>query len=414
MTSRTNFLHQIRQRERGLKTTAKASYFTPSLVEICAKAVADDFVKQPSIDHLSPELQHGILSRLSPSLPIAVTVPRVQAEDYWKCCCEARWSSGQLVQAQEALKGDPSWKRLFLERHLEDYLAFLTDEFPTTPASTVELTRLLRLAAHWVKKLHIPRLKCHLDVEGLIAALPGLHSLQVTYGVLNSGMQFDSKMYGIRPADCLQFASVLRNTKNLTSLSLPENQIDNDKLKALITGLVRNFSVTHLDLSHNRITDSGAKALATLLVRKNQTVQHLNLMDNAIRAEGGAAFGRSLSLNGILISLNLRLNRLGDEGGKTLFEGLRANTALRTLNIAHNELGAEAAARLCDLLRGPSPLVDLDVSGNVFGEGIGPTLAEAIDANSTLRTFDCRMSGVRDDDRYIIADTLKRRAEKPV
>ena len=95
--------------------------------------------------------------------------------------------------------------------------------------------------------------------QDLFDALPKLADLKVTYGALDSGMQFEFRMYGMRQQDCRQFANVLRRKSTLTALSLPENQIDSDKLKALITGLVKNYSITVLDLSHNKIEDAGAQ-----------------------------------------------------------------------------------------------------------------------------------------------------------
>eukprot|EP00668_Euglena_longa_P040408 GGOE01053212.1.p1 GENE.GGOE01053212.1~~GGOE01053212.1.p1 ORF type:complete len:416 (+),score=151.50 GGOE01053212.1:101-1348(+) len=411
---KSNFFHKIRNREELAKSTAQVSYFTPSLVELCARAVAEDFPNQRSINNLKAELQAAVLARLSPALPIAVTVPRVQSEEYWKKCCESRWSTGQLAEARGEMQDDFTWKRLYLERYTEDYLAGLTDEYPSSPASTVELAELLQLVSPWIQKLHIPRLRCHLDMDDLVASLPKMRSLRVTYGVLNCGMQFDAKMFGIRPADCLQFASILRHSKVLTTLSLPESQVDSDKLKALITGLVKNFTVTRLDLSHNKIPDTGARALATLLLRKQQTIEHLNLMDNVIRSEGGAALGRSLAVNSCLVSLNLRLNRLGDEGGAGLFDGLRTNATLKELNVANNDLGAESARRLGEALRQNGALTALDLAGNAFGEAAGPLLVDAVEANASLLTFDIRLSGLREEDRFVLADTVKQRQAKPV
>ena len=110
MTVRLHLCHQV-QRPNG---TNQTSYFTPSLVEICAKAIADDFPNQRSLDEMDPDLQHLVISRLSTTLPIHVTVPRVHAEPYWRSCCEARWNIGQLADAKDTSKDEvvPLYQRL--------------------------------------------------------------------------------------------------------------------------------------------------------------------------------------------------------------------------------------------------------------------------------------------------------------
>ena len=72
----TNFFHTIRDREREHakpNSSVKTSYFTPSLVEICARTIAADFENQPTIDHIETGLQQLVTSFLSTTLPIQVS-----------------------------------------------------------------------------------------------------------------------------------------------------------------------------------------------------------------------------------------------------------------------------------------------------------------------------------------------------
>eukprot|EP01012_Entosiphon_sulcatum_P022442 TRINITY_DN2739_c1_g1_i1.p1 TRINITY_DN2739_c1_g1~~TRINITY_DN2739_c1_g1_i1.p1 ORF type:complete len:431 (+),score=63.37 TRINITY_DN2739_c1_g1_i1:25-1293(+) len=414
----TNFLHKIREREREVlrpNGKVKTSYFTPSLVEICARTIAADFANQPSIDHIDESLQRLVTTFLSPTLPVYVTVPRIQAEDYWKTCAEARWTKGQLGSDVKERARHDGWKRVYLEGVLEEFLTGLADEYPISAESTVELPRLCKLVAPWIQKLNVHRMKCHVDITQLFSWLPHLRDLQVTYGVLTSGMNFEMKMFGMRQQDCLYFAEVLRAGCTLASLRLPENQIDSDKLKALITGLVRNDSVTVLDLAHNAIEDAGVRALATLLTRKKEILKELNLCDNNIRTDGAKSLGRCLAINTTITSLNLRLNRLGDDGGRAIFDGLAENHTLLDLNLANNELGPAAAKSLSDVLRTNTTLTKLDITGNQLGDDSGRLLFDALEANaqSHLSSFDVRFAGVSDAERLKILDLLKRRCSRP-
>eukprot|EP01006_Ploeotia_vitrea_P066755 TRINITY_DN95620_c0_g1_i1.p1 TRINITY_DN95620_c0_g1~~TRINITY_DN95620_c0_g1_i1.p1 ORF type:complete len:451 (-),score=38.13 TRINITY_DN95620_c0_g1_i1:120-1472(-) len=408
-----NFFHTIRERERELhkpNSSVKTSYFTPSLVEICARTIAADFENQPPIEHIDSSLQQLVVSFLSTNLPIQVAVPRVESQDYWKACCEARWSLGKLGDSKITSKEEGGWKRVYLERNLEEFLEALEDEYPDGVDSKIQLPKLAELSAPWVYKLCVGRLKCHISLPDFFDWLPKLSSFKVSYGVLTTGMNFEFRLFGIRQADCLGFAEVLRHTKTLTSLSLPENQIDGDKLKAIITGLVRNYTITHLDLSHNKIDDGGIKALATLLIRKKQTIVSLNLADNNMRCEGAKSLGRNLKGNTTLTDLNIRLNRIGDDGGKFFLDGIKENTALQEVNMSSNDLGAEFVKTLAELLRTNTTLTKLDITANSYGEDGGKVLLDAIEQNTSLLWMDTRMSGVNEKDKQEINDALKKRA----
>ncbi|RYY81073.1 hypothetical protein EON63_16270 [archaeon] len=41
--------------------------------------------------------------------------------------------------------------------------------------------------------------------------------------------------------------------------------IDDDLLRMLMTGLIKNTTITYLDMSHNKITNHGARLLSKLL-----------------------------------------------------------------------------------------------------------------------------------------------------
>ena len=64
------------------------------------------------------------------------------------------------------------------------------------------------------------------------------------------------------------------------------NLIDDDLLRMLMTGLVKNNTITCLDMSHNKITNHGARLVSKLL-GENSVLTALNLSDNQIHVEGG-------------------------------------------------------------------------------------------------------------------------------
>lgn len=192
-----------------------------------------------------------------------------------------------------------------------------------------------------IYSLKLTSQRCHFDIYELFAKLPHLEQFAITYGVRNAGIAFKMDMLGLKPTDALSLQKVLKTFPSLVSLALPGNNMEDDMLKCVMAGLVRNTTLLHLDLSHNRIDDNGAAAIATVLQKRDLALKTLDLTDNLIRADGAFTLGRALSNNSVLQVLSLRLNRLGDVGGQHIFDGLRANKALTSLNVSTNELAAE-------------------------------------------------------------------------
>ena len=124
---------------------------------------------------------------------------------------------------------------------------------------------LCKLAPEKILELNLDRQRAHLDWVQVFSWLPNLWNFRVTFAVLNAGMNFRLSMFGIRKADIVGpdndkdipprgLVKVLRDPKcYLQRLSLPENQIDDEKTKGLLLGLIKNETVEVLDLSHNKV-----------------------------------------------------------------------------------------------------------------------------------------------------------------
>eukprot|EP01064_Diplonema_japonicum_P003972 TRINITY_DN12635_c0_g1_i1.p1 TRINITY_DN12635_c0_g1~~TRINITY_DN12635_c0_g1_i1.p1 ORF type:complete len:528 (+),score=129.30 TRINITY_DN12635_c0_g1_i1:38-1585(+) len=473
-----NKLHTIRAHEKQYNEGVKGvtSYFTPSLVEICAKVVADTFPDQPRVEMVlrgkkGPEqtndkaytvsgeqLLQLVTYQLSTDLPLDVCVRRVTAEAYWKARCEARWapSSGQLpacMKYKENYSGkkEPDWKRTYLERHIEEFMMSMEDD-TGEPLSKekqddcIELSKLApekvtgmrpldilemlcKLAPEKIQILNLDRQRAHLDWVAIVRLLPKLTDLRITFSVLDIGMNFRLDMFGVRKDDIVGhhhdkdlppegLVKVLRDPAvNLTRLALPENQIDDEKVKGLLLGLIRNETIDVLDLSHNKISDDGARALSTLLMKPNkegkpgQYIRHLDLSDNLIGSSGGKALGRALTVNAILERFSLKLNKLSDEGGVPIITGLASNTTLKELNLSSNSLGPLCSETLSDTLKRNDTLVNLYFTGNQIGEDGAKALISAARQNNSLTTFDLRATGASEDQIYDVTTILKQRTD---
>jgi Ran GTPase-activating protein (RanGAP) involved in mRNA processing and transport len=103
-------------------------------------------------------------------------------------------------------------------------------------------------------------------------------------------------------------------------------------------------TVRYVDLIGNRLGDDGAYTLAQSL-RKNNTINYLNLSMNDISAAGVKHLCAVLSNKGVKEEVNssvehldVSVNRLGDVGVGYIVDMLRANETLVTINVRSNKV----------------------------------------------------------------------------
>jgi hypothetical protein len=367
-----------------------------SLASRCIRVITENFSDRPSLEGIPPKFLPQVTAQLPLDLDIGVSGPHIHDENYWKRAClnKQAWSNPQI--AEHGL----TWKQLYFEQNLQDEL----EDFGWDPErkrydpSSEELDVLLdkiKASQDYVFCLGINQLLSHLDMEQLVQLLPNLTKLALTYGVKQIGMKYERMLFGMKISDATSLAKSVKSSDSLTTVILPRNLLDDDLLRMLMTGLMKNSSITHLDLSHNKITNHGARLLSKLLGTKS-VLTSLSLCDNQIHAEGGRYLGRGLRHNESLVDLNLRLNRLTDEGGRMLFDGMRENFSLSRLNLSSNSLSVEATQALCSLLREQSCLLQsLDLSGNDLEEDEATEVLSALQNNTTLTCLDLRVNGAR-------------------
>lgn len=387
-----------------------------SLTSRCIRVITDNFAERPNLEGIPSKFLPQVTARLPLDLDITVTAPHIHDENYWKRACLMRegWVNCQI--AEHGL----TWKQLYFEQNLQEEL----ENFGWDPEkkrydpSVEELDSLLqkiKASQDNVFCLTINQLLSHIDMEQVCSLLPNLTKLTLTYGVKQIGMKYERMLFGMKISDATSLAKMIKNSYSLTTLILPRNLLDDDLLRMLMTGLMKNTSITHLDVSHNKVTNHGARLLSKLLGTKS-VLTSLNLCDNQIHAEGGRYLGRGLRHNESLVDLNLRLNRLTDEGGRMLFDGMRENYSLARINLSSNSLGSESCQALCTLLSNmsgqPSPLNSIDLSGNDLGEEDAQELCNALENNVTVVCLDCRANQIdKESENMLEIERIVRRNE---
>jgi hypothetical protein len=302
------------------------------LITKCIRVVVENFDHRPVREVIPPPLMSEITKALPTHLQPIIGAKYIYNESYWKRCCVDKygWHNCQLHEHNLL------WKQLYFEKLISEKL----EDFDPVTDNIDYLYELIDSCMDYIFSISFRQLPSHLELYELCSLLPNLNKLDIVYGIKKVGMNYERMLFGMKISDATSLAKIFDSTETLTTVILSGNLIDDDLLRMLMTGLIKNNTITHLDVSHNRITNHGARLLSKLL-GENSVLTTLNLADNQIHAEGGRYLARGLRENDSLLQLNIRLNRLTDEGSSLLLEGLRDNLSLTDLNIGSNAAGAQ-------------------------------------------------------------------------
>lgn len=366
------------------ETSGAAGVSIPRLDDLVIKALAECYHEYPALDTIPPEYLDSVIALLDLSkITFVVAAKHIATEKFWRRMCEERWQLCQLS------KYGSSWKRMYVERHLEE---LLESYYPSQQQRNYAiLIAEVEAAQPFVHALTITQLLSHIDLGPILLRLPHLSSLSLTYGARQLGMDYDKNVFGMKLADVMALSQFLAQTTTLMELSLTQNLLDDELAFVLVDGLKQNTSLTQLDLSHNNIGDDGVKRLCKLL-GEDSVLTHVNLTGNEINDDGAKYIGRALKANESLLSLDLRLNPLGERGGKFVFGGLAQNpmSALENLNMCATNLQRHAYESLCELVAASQSLVTLDVSANNVFLDDNSDFLKALTTNMSLTELDVR------------------------
>lgn len=374
----------------------------PSLLLMCLKVISERFQVDPKIQQVPRKFIPEIMDRLPLDLDVTISAPHVTDENYWKRCCMSQpaWKNMQI--SDHGL----TWKQLYLEKHLQERL----ENFDSATDDPDHLIDVIKACQEFIFTLEVDQLLSHLDMNEICSHLKNLTRLRLTYGVKQVGMKYERMLFGMKISDATNLSHIVKNTKTLTTLWLPSNLLDDDLLRMIMTGLIKNNTITSLDLSHNKLTNHGARLLAKLLGPES-VITSLRLCDNQIHAEGGRYLSRGLKYNTSLVELDLRLNRLTDDGGRMLLEGITEHRSLTLLNLSSNMLGKETAEALAEIIADPHcALRSIDLSSNVLKDADGVALSQGLEKNSTVVALDLRRNEIAADAdcMVLIAQRLRR------
>ncbi|KAM9812219.1 NACHT, LRR and PYD domains-containing protein 3-like [Syngnathus typhle] len=224
--------------------------------------------------------------------------------------------------------------------------------------------------------------------------------------------------YKLTRKSCLMLASILSSPCNLRHLDLSNNDLCDDKLEALATGLAKpectlqvlglnnctlskkscevlacilssSCSLRDLDLGDNKLYDNGLYALAAGLAKPQCTLQVLRLSHCNLSKKSCHILAYVLSSLCNLRELHLSDNDLYNEGVETLAVGLaKPQCTLQILRLDGCKLSKKSCEMLASVLGLPRNLRHLDLSYNdLYDDGLEALAAGLAKPQCTLQVL---------------------------
>ncbi|KAF7270060.1 dynein regulatory complex subunit 5-like [Rhynchophorus ferrugineus] len=415
------------------------------LRELCVETLAKNWEDNPVLDEIIQlEDRYLLLDLLSENLPLEVTIPRINDEIYWKKCFLKRWpkkypplktnvplqqfirnslneaneeflketlqkeSSNQQSQVgsrrssrtscgtssvKSEIVNDISWKRLYVETHVQEYLESLEPE----RYNPEKMKNLCDLCGDYLGVLRIDQMLCSLNspskipLNAVVTGFRNLRELSLCFKQAYARNGFSWNILTTTYQDIALFAKGLQKIR-LRIIRIRNSDIDCDKAIILLKALLKH-DLEILDLSHCKIGNKGALGISKFTLENS--VKEVILVNNRIGSKGIKALAYSLTQTSQNIQkLNLRLNQLSDEAANWFIASLtHPNCKLRWLSLAGSGLTKD-----CDIskaIQGNSTLYYLDISNNALNNELGQAILESTFINSTLLKLDVRMCKIK-------------------
>ena len=184
--------NDIKQDEENQGDTKNSicPYRVPRLDDICVSFIGSNFNSCPILDSIPSQYICNVVNQIDLSkLLINQASKHVECSKLWERMACERWENCRVE-----LHGS-SWKRLYLEKHIEE---LLESYYPSTD-SDINLNRLLesiQCSSPFIHSIKLNQLPSHLDLSQILPLFINLSSLDITYKILNVGMNFNEEDFG--------------------------------------------------------------------------------------------------------------------------------------------------------------------------------------------------------------------------
>lgn len=231
-------------------------------------------------------------------------------------------------------------------------------------------------------------------------------------------LQIDLSQRGLVPSDARLVRMALFQNQNLAILKLGYNNLGDEGVITLASGIAAHKALTSLDLGFNNVGDEGCRALAAALQSSScasGTLHTLYLAGNAFGEEGAKAIADVIGRGCSIERLHLTGNRIGPEGVQAVTDAIMggeqaaASADEMTNDASSSSMDTEMHPALDALtLYLPSGLQELYLGGT----GMGPTgcaaVARMLETSKTIRVLSLANCDIGDAELELLATSIKK------
>jgi Leucine Rich repeat len=303
----------------------------PKLSNMCIGQLSDNFDRFPALDGIEKHFKERVYENMGVGFKMATLAKHVDYDPYWKKACVERWKLQRLPNEHK------TWRSAFFSKYLQEKIENMED----LENEYSDLVDLLKVMASDTFRLRIDQVKVDFDVSDLIGKLANLTYLRIAWVKKVISGPFNTQQLGMSLNDANNTANLIVNLKDLESLELTCNKLDDDGIKIIMKSLEDHPSLKHISFSHNKIGNVGARR-ASRIFGKNKTVVSMDLSNNLIGYEGARCLSMVLSEPTCQLEhLNLSLNLISDKAVTIMISDLAENTKLKHLDLSSNLLTDE-------------------------------------------------------------------------
>jgi hypothetical protein len=303
----------------------------PKLSDTCINVLSKNFDRYPTLEGLDRYHKERVFDKLDLSFTIENLARYVDYDPFWKRACEIKWNLKNLP------KGFQTWKSSFFSRYLQEYI----QELDNFEENEDQLNELIKVMAPALEILTIEKVKIDFNMCDVLRNLTILKTLRLTWVKKDSRGPFSTSQLGMNALDATNTANLITSLKDLETVELVCNKLDDDSLKIIERSLEEHPNLKHVNLGHNKLGNVGARRAARVF-GKNKHVLSMDLSNNQIGYEGARCLSMVLSESTCQLKhLDVSLNLISDKALGVMLSDMAGNTQIEGLNVSANLLTDE-------------------------------------------------------------------------
>lgn len=305
----------------------------PRLSNMCILMLSQHFDKFPTLEGIERHFKEQVYDHMGLNFKMATLAKHVEYEPFWKKACLLRW------KIQHLPKDYDTWRSAFFSKYLQEKIENMED----LDEEYSDLIDLLKVMASSTFRLRLDQIKVDFDMADLLGKLTCLKYLRLAWVKKVISGPFSTQQLGMSLNDANNLGNLMASLKELETLELACNKIDDDGVKIIMKSLEDHPTLKFVSFSHNKLGNVGARRAARIF-NKNKHILGMDLSNNQIGYEGARCLSMVMSDPVCQLEhLNLSLNLISDKAVAIMLSDIAGTVRLKHLDLSSNLLTDEVS-----------------------------------------------------------------------